>query len=211
MKKKLFTLLAVICSMFGLTSCDPDVTESMTLSGEWYGDFGMYYEYQYGRDIYHFDSYDTDIEFVPSYFMATHGYGYQVDWYRRGPYEYLSYRFEWWVKDGNIYLHYPYSEEWDAVIYRYSLSDYYFTGFFNEGGSRFSLRKMEQPYNWEPYYNRDFGYGAYSGWDYYPYSYYYAPGQKQEFQTRGTFNTTDSVNVAKIIRRGNRYLDAAEK
>ena len=60
----------------------------------------MYYEYEYRGHIYTFDSYDTDIVFYPEYDYATYGYGYQVDWYEEGPYERMSFKFNWEIRDG---------------------------------------------------------------------------------------------------------------
>ena len=78
--KKAFSLLSIIamaglCLMF--TSCsDDDTEEAMHLSGQWQGDWGMYYGYTYPNgDYVEYDSYDTDIIFDPDYEYATHGYG----------------------------------------------------------------------------------------------------------------------------------------
>ena len=61
MKKTITTLSILLLAATAFTSCerDEDVDESMCLSGQWYGDFGMYYEYEYRGHIYTFDSYDT--------------------------------------------------------------------------------------------------------------------------------------------------------
>lgn len=97
MKKtaSILNLLVIMLLACAFTSCerDEDTDRSMCLSGQWRGDWGMYYVYNYRGHDYQFDSYDTDIVFYPDYNYATHGYGYQVNWYEFGPYERLSYRF----------------------------------------------------------------------------------------------------------------------
>ena len=83
--KRIFTLMNLTMLMTAslmMTSCmDDDTAESITLSGQWTGNFGMFYDYEYRGQIYTFNSYDTDIVFYPDYNYATHGYGYEVDFY----------------------------------------------------------------------------------------------------------------------------------
>ena len=111
-----------------LTSCDyiEDTRQSMVLSGEWKGDFGMYYEYVdgYGQ-CYTFDSYDTRITFIPAYSYAHHGTGTQVDYYDYGPYEYQYYSFRWSVSDGIITLVYDYDHQLDTRIGDYHMTNDY--------------------------------------------------------------------------------------
>ena len=103
--KKFRTLLITLCAMATtLTSCDEDLTRAITLSGEWEGDFGMYYEYEYHGRVYTFDSYDTRIVFYPDHDYATYGYGKQVDYYEYGPYAYQHYRFRWYISRGDLIL-----------------------------------------------------------------------------------------------------------
>ena len=54
-----------VCVLFVSCSHDDDVDESMVLSGQWQGNWGMYYEVENPRtgEIVAFDSYDTDIVF----------------------------------------------------------------------------------------------------------------------------------------------------
>ena len=47
--KKISTLCIALCTVMAttvLSSCDDDLSRAMTLSGEWRGDFGMFYEYE---------------------------------------------------------------------------------------------------------------------------------------------------------------------
>ena len=104
--RMLMMLTAILC----LSSCnlvwnveeDMDVKQSIKFAGQWTGDFGMYYTYRQNGRLYTFDSYDTDIVFYPEYDGATYGYGKQVDYYERGPYEYIYNRFDWEIRNGII-------------------------------------------------------------------------------------------------------------
>ncbi len=188
MKKNNFWALVagITCSalsLFAFASCDDDVDASVALSGDWDGDFGMYYDYydRHGRFVETFDCYDTDISFYPDYDYATHGYGYQVDFYRYGPYTKIYHSFEWEIHNCDVYLYYIGERELDTVIRDYRLSSSYFTGYFNDSNTRFSLRKYRDYYDWDPYwddygtYNHGTGYGYYYRDDwYYDDDFYYA-------------------------------------
>ena len=83
--KKIYSSLMMIAvalfTAFTFSSCDDDVEEAMILSGEWTGDFGMYYEYRnpYTGQWMDFDADYTNLVFYPAYEYATHGTGQQVD------------------------------------------------------------------------------------------------------------------------------------
>lgn len=200
MKRFFGMMTTLVMTALTFTSCrDEDVDTSMVLSGDWYGDFGMYYEYQYRNgDIEIFDSYDTDISFYPDYDYATHGYGYQVDYYKYGPYRKIYHSFEWRVSNNNIYITYPKDHFYDATIYEYRMTRYYFTGYFDTGSSPFKLEKYNDYYDWNPYWN---DYGR-DGYGYYWYDGWYAP-------TRGNAEATDSLGTDEaagtILRFGNRF------
>lgn len=172
-----YFLIAIILMMsaFALTSCIDmeDTSQSMALSGEWRGDFGMYYTYVDGRGRhYTFDSYDTRLTFIPAYSQAQHGRGTQVDYYEYGPYVYQYYKFSWSVNNGNIYLTYDYDHELDTRISNYRMTNDYFSGTFASSGTSFRLYKIADYYNWTPYVNI-YGYGPRNDWyGDYP---YYAP------------------------------------
>ena len=201
MKKaiSLFSIIAMagLCLMF--TSCaDDDTEEAMVLSGQWQGNWGMYYGYTYPDGFYdEFDSYDTDIIFYPDYEYATHGYGYQVDWYDRrpnangniSPYQRLSYRFNWSIINGVINLTYPGYPEYNTSIRDYRLNNSHFTGYFPNSSEPFRLNKIQDFYSWYDYDNlyRSYGY-VYLEWDWngvYYYDSYYAKTRSAE--------ATDSV------------------
>ncbi len=180
-----------------LMSCmREDVEESMCLSGQWTGDFGMYYDYEWRGDIYTFNSYDSDVVFYPDYDYATHGYGYEVDYYYEGPYDRMSLRFDWEIRNGRIYLYYPGNSCYDAVISNYSLSNNYFSGYFSEGGDRFSLRKLTDYYNWGYYSN----YGNCYCWTNTGWSWgYYAKTRGAE---AGDSLSADSCDEGRIVGYG---------
>lgn len=188
-----YFLIAIILMMsaFALTSCVDmeDTSQSMALSGEWRGDFGMYYTYVDGRGRhYTFDSYDTRLTFIPAYTHALHGRGTQVDYYEYGPYEYQYYKFSWSVNNGNIYLTYDYDHELDTRISNYRMTNDYFSGTFASSGTSFRLCKIADYYNWTPYVNI-YGYDSRDYWyDNYP---YYAPysrsnGEESQDSTSAT-------------------------
>ena len=209
--KKQITLLSMatllgLCTLF--TSCerDPDTEESIVLSGQWQGDWGMYYDYEYRGRIYTFDSYDTDIVFYPDYNYATHGYGYQVDWYREGPYSRLSFKFYWSINDGVINVSYPGYHEYDTTIREYTLTNDYFSGYLGNSDWRFNLRKIADYYDWSYYYDYgDYHYWTYDAWTWDGYIGYYA-------KTRGAVDTdstaaTPANDEGHIVKIGSRYAE----
>ena len=161
-----FSVLCMMALAGMLTSCDyiEDTRQSMVLSGEWKGDFGMYYEYVdgYGQ-CYTFDSYDTRITFIPAYSYAHHGTGTQVDYYDYGPYEYQYYSFRWSISDGIITLVYDYDHQLDTRIGDYHMTNDYLTGIFSSSGISFRLRKIADFYDWTPYVNA-YGFCTRNSW-----------------------------------------------
>lgn len=198
MKKFFGMMTALVMTSMAFTSCDDDVDTSMVLSGDWYGNFGMYYEWQDRHgDITVYDSYDTDISFYPDYDYATHGYGYQVDYYKYGPYKKIYHSFDWKVSNDNIYIYYHHDTEYNTVIRDYRMNHYHFTGYFSNGSEPFDLKKYGEYYDWNPYWH---DYGR-DGWGYYWYDGWYAP-------TRAASEATDSIstdNEGSIVRFGNRF------
>ena len=187
----------------------------MVLSGQWQGNWGMYYGYTYPDGFYdEFDSYDTDIIFYPDYDYATHGYGYQVDWYDRrpnangniSPYQRLSYRFNWSIINGVINLTYPGYPEYNTSIRDYRLNNSHFTGYFPNSSEPFRLNKIQDFYSWYDYDNlyRSYGY-VYLEWDWngvYYYDSYYAKTRSAE--------ATDSVGKpaeGRITKIGSRLSE----
>lgn len=191
----LFSTIAMLALCTSLTSChNEDVHESIVLSGQWRGDWGMFYEIaDRGGRIYRYDSFDTDIVFYPEYNYASYGYGYQVDWYDYGPYERLSFRFTWRVENGIVSIYYPGYPEYNTFIRDYRLDNDYFSGYLGDSGTRFRLSKIRDYYDWSYYYGYDYHF-----WDW---DYYY-----------GKTRSADSGEIpfgdgATIIKVGNRYAE----
>lgn len=212
--KKILSLISVAAVILAVAltanSCSKDQERAMALSGQWTGDFGMYYEIEYqdrhgDRKIATFDSYDTDIEFIPDHEYATHGYGYQVDFYEYGPRRKMSFKFYWDIDHGNIHLTYPGYPEYNAVIRDYHLDYDYFSGFFGESNSLFKLRKIADFYDWSPYYAYEWHYWDYPDWTWDDYYY--------DAKTRGTsINREDLPETydpakTRIIKIGNRFAE----
>lgn len=195
-----FLSFIFMMAAFSFSSCEDieDINQSMALSGQWRGDFGMYYNYVdgYGRR-YTFDCYDTRITFTPAYSQALHGRGTQVDYYDRGPYEYQYYKFSWSINNGILYLTYDYDHELDTRISNYRMTNDYFSGTFSSSGTSFRLYKLADYYNWTPYVNI-YGYGDRYDWDY---DYLYdAPFSRSEGE-----QLADSIaSEGKVLSRGRR-------
>lgn len=164
-------MLMMLTAMLCLSSCgmviaweeDMDVKQSIKFAGQWTGDFGMYYTYRYHGRLYTFDSYDTDIVFYPEYDGATHGYGKQVDYYERGPYEYIYNRFNWEIRNGIVYLQYHSDPSLDCAIYDYRMTADRFQGRFGSSNDKFYLTKIADYYDWTAYMDYYFYYPN-DGW-----------------------------------------------
>lgn len=206
----LFLASAMMMSGIMMVSCDEDQITSNILSGDWEGDFGMYYEYAYGHRVYTFESYDTELSFFPEYDYAKFGYGYQVDYYDFGPYEKIYHYFRWNVDHQNIYLTYKDEVDLNTVIRRYKMSNDKFTGYFGDSQSKFCLFKMADYYNWDTYDDC----GDYYYYDRYDWYGRWAPA------TRGIEDDGSAVvpdnDIPKteapdgVLRFGNRFEDAAK-
>jgi len=200
----LFSAILIVCGSI-FTSCIDieDTNQSMALSGEWRGDFGMYYTYVEGGRTYTFESFNSYIRFIPDYSYANHGTGTQVDYYEYGPYEYQYYRFTWSINKGYIYLYYEYDHDLDTRISNYHMTNDYLSGTFSESGTPFRLYKMSDYYSWTPYVNT-YGYGSRYEWGSY-YS-YYAP-----FTRSSDSMASDSTDVsAYVLSRGRRATTLQE-
>ena len=195
-----FLSFIFMMAAFSFSSCEDieDINQSMALSGQWRGDFGMYYDYIDGRGRrYTFDSYDTRITFIPAYSHALYGRGTQVDYYDSGPYEYQYYKFSWEINNGSLYLTYDYDPELDTRISNYRMTNDYFSGVFSSSGTSFRLYKLADYYNWTPYVNI-YGYGDRYDWDY---GYYY----DVPFSRSGGEQLADSIaSEGKVLARGRR-------
>lgn len=197
MKKLFVTISAAIFAMASFTSCDTDEIRGMELSGEWQGDFDMYYEipcHEHGVDTYYADK--TYLQFLPSNNSPACGTGYQEDYYYdvRSPYDVVYHYFTWEIRYGNIYLYYRDEGEWDTILHNYSLNNSHFTGYFGDTNNYFDLIKLSS-YNWYRGYESD-GY-YYHDRD----GYYLAP-------KRGGERAESATNEKpRIIRYGNAAMD----
>ena len=168
--KKFYTHLsivaAILLTMTAMSSCDTDREEAYMLSGEWTGNFGMFYQDYHTGQVYWADY--TDIRFLPAYDYATHGTGEEIDFFSWPcPVRYQSFFFRWEIRNGVIYLDYAYAHDLDVAIYDYRLSDSYFAGRFGDDiDSWFRLSKLSGFYGWNSYDPYSYyGYGYYD--DYY--------------------------------------------
>lgn len=157
--KKLFTYLTmalVTVTMF--TSCDElwrdseDREEAYTLEGTWTGYIDTYIYDRYGLSG---DSYRTTMYFERE--DSYGGWGYEVDYDMYSRYsDYYYCEFKWEVYGGEIRIRY--ADSWnDVYIYDYSLSDYHFSGYMDDGTSRdihFSL-SYDNRFDWG-YWTRSF-------------------------------------------------------
>lgn len=197
--KRYFYFLAFIALTIGtFTSCEEDIMKSRTLSGEWTGYFGSYYIWgysdKYGYHEVEFESDHVDMQFVPDYDNATHGYGTEVDYYSEGPYRYQYYHFDWDIINGTIYLTYPSSPDMDVAIRNYRMNNDYFSGVC--GNTEFSLRKIVDYYDWSCYYD-DYGYGEWN--------FSWAPSRSTEGGD-SIATPTPEIKQGKVVRRGNRFV-----
>ncbi|MBR4783491.1 MAG: hypothetical protein IK023_06345 [Bacteroidaceae bacterium] len=200
--KKFFSLLSIaLIAMIGFSACNTDdENEARVLSGEWEGDWGMFYDYQYDNGaIDRFYASNTYIKLTPDHSNATHGTGIQEDYYRSGPYKYRWFKFNWEVRDGVIYLTYPHDHELDVDIYDYQLSNDYFTGYFGDSNSRFRMSKLTDFYYWTPAVYID----SYYGYTLYDYLY----SNKYE----GTAKSKDFKAEGKVIKNGRDLTHGGEK
>jgi len=195
---------AAVIAAAALSACDEDVNKSMVLSGQWEGDFGMYYDYTYNGETIRFDCYDTRLVFYPDYDYATHGYGKEVDYYDYGPYEYQYYYFNWEIRDGIVYLDYPYDRNLSTQIYDYRMNDFRFTGHFGNSDSKFRLNKIADYYCWDPYYDY-YMYGWRNNWYYSWYNHYYYTRSADNYVQKEITDADNSVPQEYMITRGNRF------
>jgi hypothetical protein len=203
-----FMALSIIASSGIFASCQyiEDEHQSMVLSGEWRGDFGMYYTYvdNYGYE-YTFDCYNTYMTFIPAYNRAHHGRGTQVDYYDYGPCEYQYYSFSWTIDGSVIYLTYDYDHNLDTRISDYHMTNDYLTGTFSYSDTSFRLYKIVDYYDWTPYVNT-YGFSSRNNWK----RHYAAATRADGVEIPADSIVTDSLTApapaeeVKIISRGRR-------
>lgn len=126
-------LISVFCLIGLCLGCDDDINRGYTISGKWFGDFGMM--------IDGVPATTSVIEFIPDYNYTT-GYGYETDYYE-GRFGIMSvdHEFDWMIRDGIIYLRFD-DPDLDCNIRDYTLSDDFFSGYLDGvySSTYFSLR-----------------------------------------------------------------------
>lgn len=192
---KIISVAFSLCIASTLTSClDEDEIKSSIITGEWHGDFGMYYDYDCHTcdHVHTYYSAETSLIFYPSHDYSTHGYGYQKDYYDYGPYRTQSYYFEWEMNDGVLYIDYPYDSYLNTEIHNYRMSDSMFTGRIGNNGDTFHLYKVADISDWSCYG---------SGYYYYEERYYWHSVANKACSADSVGTTVEGV----VVKRGNKY------
>ena len=148
-----------------------DRGRAMTVSGEWQGDFGMFYAVVNpltGKSV-QFDSRNSYVLFQPNYYGAAAGWGKQIDFYEYGPLSRRYHRFYWEIRNGVLYLTYPSDHNLDVAIYDYYLSNSTFRGRAGNSNFRFNLRSLIFS-GWSAYTGDFFDYDN-SAWNWNAYGY----------------------------------------
>ncbi|MDO4496615.1 MAG: hypothetical protein Q4B58_02090 [Bacteroidales bacterium] len=165
MKKFQQILMAFAAMIIGFSSCgDDDVDQAMVLSGEWEGDFGMSYCIDWHGEEIWFDADYSVLTFIPAYDLATHGTGYEMDYYMYGPYESEFFKFRWKVDGGEVIIKYYDPSLNDLYINNYYMDNDYFGGRFQESGMKFKLFKRKDFYDWTPWLEKDHSYKYRNDW-----------------------------------------------
>ena len=184
MNKHFWMLIALMGLSLTLTSCyDEDDNIGSYVSGHWFGDMDMWIDGEKARG--------SEIEFTPTGWGYTSGYGYEIDYYRFGS---MTHRFNWQVRNEVIYLTFD-DPALDCAIVDYRLSYYKFTGYIAdyytlENLTYFSLRNYDR--EWDTY-----GYGGYY------YDPYYVQGKKEAANDSIITETTER-SEPKCVRGVNR-------
>lgn len=203
--KKFYPLLLLLFAAFSFSACDiylddpyyegdggSDRSRAYTISGQWRGDFGMFYSAQdpYTGQWRQFDADYSHIVFYSDYYGARSGTGKQVDYYRFGPYEYQYHAFYWEVRGGVLYIDYPHDRNLNVSIYDYSLTSYNFRGRINGSNFVFNLSKLSNWNRWH-YFVGDYMFGEFGDWSW---GSYYAP-QRNLPGVERTRSTSSPLNI----------------
>lgn len=217
---KAYASLFLLMGLFSFVACEVyvgdddyygDHNRAYTLSGQWKGDFGMFYAVPNPAtgQMVQFDATYTNIIFYPQYSGARYGYGKQVDYYNHGPYAYQYYYFKWEVRNRDIYITYPQDPNLNVVIYDYYLDNYTFTGYMGDSRYRFRLNALRSYDLWDSF-RGDYFFGPNSDWSW---GTHYSQGMSPSSFDSLTFSVVSKQNSStdnSNIVRGNRFLTAAE-
>ena len=128
MKKFIFSALAMMTTLFTLTSCD-DQRIANTLEGTWSGN--MYISSRYDGRVY--DATYSEVTFLKDPYAYSSGAGYWVDYYSNAPWDYVANHIEWTVDFGTIRVYFV--EEGTSIrINDYYLNNDRFYGTINDNG-----------------------------------------------------------------------------
>ena len=128
MKKFIFSALAMMTTLFTLTSCD-DQRIANTLEGTWSGN--MYISSRYDGRVY--DATYSEVTFLKDPYAYSSGAGYWVDYYSNAPWDYIANHIEWTVDYGTIKVYFV-EEDTYITIRDYHLDNLYFYGTINDNG-----------------------------------------------------------------------------
>lgn len=158
----------VLMTMAVITSCEPieeledweDRQEARTLDGTWTGSIKTYYYDRWGLTG---NNYRTTMYFERE--TPYSGWGYEVDYDTRSRYsDYYYCEFRWEVFNGVIRLRY--ADSWnDVFISDYSLSDYYFDGYMDDGTNADIMFRLsyDSRFDWGYWRNRNYTRGSNDG------------------------------------------------
>lgn len=183
MKKALLWALVALFT-FSLTSCNEDEEIARTLEGTWKGD--MYIEYEDYYNNYYTASY-SEVYFEKDPFTYASGYGYEIDYFSRAPWDYICNHTEWKVR-GDMITIYLVEDNVEMDIRNYRLDGKYFRGevFASDGSWReFHLVHTSSP-NWNNYHY---------GLDYWERRYY-----SKQFRPTADLPTVGKPQFRRIIR-----------
>ena len=164
MKKFFYYTMMLMLAGFTLTGCETDdeVIADYLTYGNWEGYLGTYYENRWG-DYVQDGEYHTVWRFIPQgydrYGYATRGYGDEVDYSIRNRRDYAYCRFNWEVRNGNIYIDYD-DPDWSPVKIDwrdYSITRSHFHGTMYDWDNRaYEFDLDNTRWDWDVYtdYNR---------------------------------------------------------
>lgn len=141
----------MLVAVLGMMSCDPDSDKGYMLSGKWFGDVGMEINGRPARG--------SVLDFIPTAYDYTAGYGYETDYYGRYGTTTVRHYFDWYVRDGVISLRFD-NPDLDCRIWEYSLSSSYFTGYMDGyySESKFRLKAYSKYWEYDGYWREDYDY-----------------------------------------------------
>ena len=194
--KKFYSSLVALCLILAggmmMVSCDEDMEDAIDLSGEWYGDMGMFIDLDGNPDTTDdiFDAYKTWIAFHQDDEFATYGWGEQVDFFDDGPYYRQNLYFNWRIRNQVLELTYPYNPGLDVRIRDYRFYD-------SRTTLRFTINNEYKCELYKLYDDQDNWYyiNHYDHLDFNKYDYYYYYKRPNYSYTKSRDGKTESVEI----------------